>query len=330
MLASSEVGVQHPIRHGPALASLFDLKTLPATAALPGHGWKGGDMVRSSKHMKRFTIAATDGDIGAVDDFYFDDERWAVRYLVVDTGKWLSGRHVLISPISVLRAEWGEQRLLVSISRDQVHAAPEIDTHQPVSRQQEAAYLDHFHYPYYWAAPGLWGSHPTPMMPTPEELAAADRRAAEAAEQARRRGDTHLRSTSEVTGYVIRATDGDLGHVDDVLFDDVSWAVRYLVVDTSNWWFGKHVLIAPEWVDGIDWVSRTVSVNMARAALKSAPLYDRAEHVDRQWEAAYYQHLQRPGYWLDADEARAIQEAHQYLNESQPESDPLDRRSRPR
>lgn len=272
-------------------------------------------MIRSVKYLSRFAIVATDGEIGAVDDFYFDDERWAIRYIVVDTGKWLSGRRALVSPISVTRVEWGNQQMKLGITREQVRNSPGIDTHQPVSRRQEQVYYDYYRYPYYWAAPGLWGAYATPMMPTPEEAARADAVAAANQRQAEARGDANLRSASEVNGYAIGAADGELGHVDDLLFDDVSWAVRYIVVDTRTWWSGKHVLVAPEWISEISWERRAVQVRVNRESLRNAPEYDRAAHVDRQWEAAYYQHVAEPGYWLDADQARTIKSAQDYLRD---------------
>jgi hypothetical protein len=288
-------------------------------------------MIRSAKAMKTFEIVATDGRIGSIDDFYFDDERWAMRYVVVDTGRWLPGRRVLISPLAISRTEWNEQRLLLSISRDQVKNSPGIDTHQPVSRQHERDYLDYYGYPYYWGHAGVWGAHPVPMMPTPDQIAAQRARTVEADRRAAEQGDTHLRSASAVSGYVIRAVDGDLGHVEDVLFDDVSWAARYLVVDTSNWWFGTQVLIAPEWISDISWPERSVSVNVTRQLLKGAPLYNRAQHIDRQWELDYYKHLLQPGYWLTEDEARAIKEAQSYLKEMPDRHEAsVERRSRPR
>jgi hypothetical protein len=288
-------------------------------------------MIRSAKDMRKFEIVASDGRVGAVDDFYFDDERWAIRYVVADTGRWLPGRQVLISPLSVTQTNWNEQRLLLSISRNQVKDSPGIDAHQPVSRRREQDYFDYFGYPYYWGHAGLWGAHPVPMIPTPEERAAQRAKSAQAERQAAAHGDTHLRSVSEVTGYVIGAADGDLGHVEDVLFDDLSWAVRYLVVDTSSWWFGKHVLVAPAWISEISWPERSVSVTVTRQSLKSAPPYDRVQHVDRQWEVEYYRHLLQPGYWLTGDEARAIKEAQAYLRE-EPERHEVavERRSRPR
>ncbi len=287
-------------------------------------------MIRCVKHLKRFDIVATDGSIGAVDDFYFDDERWAVRYVVVDTGKWLPGRRVLVSPYSVMRTEWGEQRVLLSINRQHVRDSPPIDTQQPVSRQHEAEYLTHFGYPYYWTHAGLWGAYPLPTLPAAVPMAAREATVSDDEQRATESGDSHLRSVAEVTGYLIRATDGELGHVDDFLIDDISWAVRYLVIKTSNWWFGRHVLVAPRWITSIDWVSKSVDVNVTRAAIKSAPAYDRAEHVDRQWEAAYHKHIHGRDSWLDDEDAAAIKAAHEFLQDEPGPRDRLERRSRPR
>jgi hypothetical protein len=288
-------------------------------------------MIRSLEHVKKFEIVATDGRIGAVDDFYFDDERWAIRYVVVDTGRWLPGRRVVISPLSVGHFEWGAQRLSLSISRDQVRDSPGIDAHQPVSRRHERDYFDYYGYPYYWGHAGLWGAHPLPVPPTPEQMASRRASAAEAERQAAEQGDTHLRSGSEVAGYAIRAVDGDLGHVENLLFDDLSWAIRYFVVDTSSWWFGKRVLVAPEWIADISWPDRSVSVKVTRRLLKRAAQYDRAQHIDRQWEADYYQHLRQPGYWLTEEDARAIKKAQSYLRDDTDRHEAsVERRSRPR
>ena len=288
-------------------------------------------MIRSARGLHKFAIVATDGPIGAIDDFLFDDERWAIRYVVVDTGRWLPGRQVLISPLSISRTDWHEQRIALSISRDAVKHSPGIDAHQPVSRRREQEYFDYYGYPYYWGQAGLWGAHALPMMPTRDEIAQRRLKAAEAERAAIEEGDAHLRSAATVAGYGIHATDGDLGHVEDVLFDDLSWAVRYLVVDTATWWFGKHVLVSPEWILDISWPERSVSVAVTRQSLKGAPTYDRAQHIDRQWELDYYRHLLQPGYWVTADEARELKEAQSYLSED-PESlrNTVERRSRPR
>jgi hypothetical protein len=148
-----------------------------------------------------------------VDQFYFDDDTWAVRYLIVDTGGWLAGRQVLISPISVVKADWAAERIEVALTKSQVENSPSIETHKPVSRRYEAIYFTYYGYPYYWGGPLLWGPAPYPA-----RLAAARQEAAEAAiwEQ-EDPGDVHLRSTNEVAGYHIQATDGEIGHIEDFI-----------------------------------------------------------------------------------------------------------------
>jgi hypothetical protein len=169
------------------------------------------------------------------------------------------------------------------------------------------------------------------MMPTADEMARAHMRVEAEKQQAREHGDAQLRSTSQVVGYAIGATDGDLGHVEDFLFDDATWAIRYMVVDTSNWWFGKHVIVAPEWISEISWDRRTVNVNLSRQTIKGAPEYQGAAHVDRQWEQTYYRHVQQRGYWLGDDSDRAIRAAQDALERDEERTGhPLERGVRPR
>ena len=216
-------------------------------------------MLHTLKDIEKCAIGATDGDIGKVKDLYFDDHAWAVRYLVVDTGSWLSGRKVLISPISIQTPDWSAHRLPVAITRDQVKNSPDIDTDKPVSRQHEVDYLGYYGYPNYWGGAGMWGGGMVPMAmvsrlrrPRREAPPTGKRAIDESAkaERARHRDDDpHLRSCEAVVGYHIHATDGEVGHVEGFLIDDETWAIRYLVVNTSNWWLGHKVLIAPQWIE---------------------------------------------------------------------------------
>lgn len=260
-------------------------------------------MLRNLKNLQKYDIVATDGPIGRIDRFYFDDEKWTIRYLVVDTAAWLPGRRVLISPFSVRSIDWSAGTVSLSITRGMVQSSPDIDTHKPVSRQQEIAYLGYYGYPYYWGGAGLWGPGPYPAgVPTVDAAAARAHVDAEL-EDARAKGDSHLRSSKEVIGYHLHATDGELGHVEDFLVEDDSWAIRYVVVDTSNWWFGKKVLVSPEWIRDVSWNDKKVYVDLTRQSVKSAPEYDSAAHLDRQWEADYYAHYRRRPYWTMGDAA---------------------------
>ena len=263
-------------------------------------------MLRSTKDLENYAIGATDGHIGHVKDFYFDDTAWAVRYLVVETGAWLSSRKVLISPIAIGEPNWKDKTLPVALTKEQVKNSPDIDTEKPVSRQHEMDYAGYYGYPYYWGGNGLWGGGPYPNMMLPgyegfgsPAAAQMESENAFARSQVARNndGDPHLRSSSEVDGYHIHATDGDVGHVESMLVDDKSWAVRYLIVDTSNWWVGHKVLISPQWITEVSWTDSKVSVNVTRDAVKNSPVYHPEVPVDREHEKTLYRFHNRPGYW---------------------------------
>ena len=265
-------------------------------------------MLRSMNDLEDCAIRATDGIIGQVKDLYFDDKAWVIRYLVVDTGTWLSSRKVLISPIAIGHPNWTEKVLPVSITKEQVNNSPAIDTEKPVTRQHETTYLGYYGYPYYWGGAGLWGGGMYPGMlmtgysgfgaPSPVVRPEVEEANARAEAARHRDDDPHLRSCKAVKGYQIRATDGDIGHVQGLLVDEETWAIRYIIVDTSNWWLGHQVLIAPQWIQDVSWPDAKVSVSLTRQAVKDAPPYDPAVPLDRRQEIGIHKHYGRPGYWV--------------------------------
>jgi len=261
-------------------------------------------MLRNVKELQGFAIHATDGIMGEVVDLYFDDEDWAIRYLVVDTGHWLSGRKVLISPLAIGRVDWMAQELSVSLTKARVEGSPDIDTKKPVSRQHEATYFEYYAYPYYWGGEGLWGMGAYPGSMTVERRFEEEMKTRRAS-LTKSSDDCHLRSTKVVLGNHVHAKDGDIGHVEDMLVDDRTWAIRYMIVDTSNWWGGHRVLVAPHWIDAVSWPEAKVSVNLTRQAVQDAPPYDSTAQLDRQQEQAIYEHYGHPGYWT----TQAIREA---------------------
>ena len=258
-------------------------------------------MLRNVTHLKGFAIRATDGEIGTVDQFYFDDESWAIRYLVVNTGGWLSGRLVLVSPIALRQAEWQSKRLDVALTKKQIENSPPIDTHKPVSRQHEALYSGYYGYPYYWGGPYLWGrtSYPAGLTVRKEAVTKAEVLQARAGKES---ADSHLRSTNEVKGYHIEAGDGEIGHVADFIIDDETWAIRYLEVDTRNWWPGKKVLVSPQWIEEVSWPVSKVFVHLSRETIKNGPEYFESMPITREYENRLYGYYGRPAYWLQQSE----------------------------
>ena len=264
-------------------------------------------MLRNTNDLQGYAIRATDGLIGHLKDFYFDDQKWVIRYLIVDTGTWLSSREVLVSPMAIGQPNWGDEVIPASMTKEQIKNSPDIDTNKPVSRQHEMEYLNYYSYPYYWGGSGLWGGEmgPNMIMPgyegrhagphplrTPEETAQEHAQALTHEDD-----DPHLRSCKSVVGHTIHATDGDIGHVQGMLVDDETWALRYLVVDTSNWWLGHKVLIVPQWVQDISWTDSKVSVNLSRQAIQDAPSYDSAAPFGRKNEDDFFKHYGRANSW---------------------------------
>jgi len=220
-------------------------------------------MLRKFNDFRGFGIRAIDGTIGRVEDCYFDDRAWVIRHLEVDAGTWLSSRKVLLSPTSIGRSNGAEKVLRVALTTEQVKNSPDIDTARPVSRQHEVeAY-------------------------------------ARAGSKQRSENDPHLRSCRAVLRYRVHASNGDVGHVEDMLIDDQTWAIRYLVVNTSNWWLGDRVLIAPQWIQGIRWSDSKVTVRMTRHAIEGAPAYEAGARLDRIQEALLHEHYGQPVYWAD-------------------------------
>lgn len=246
-------------------------------------------MLRSTKELRGYTIRALEGDIGRVHEFYFDDLAWIVRYLVVDTGRWLPGRKVLLWPGVLEQPDWETQSLPVGLTKEQVENSPPISFDEPVSRQMEADLHAYYGWAPYWRL-GMPVGGPSPA--TPGEGVAG------VAEEAQKGpSDPHLRSTREVIGYHIQARDEEAGHVDDLIVDDKAWYIRYLVVDTRNWLPGRKVLVAPAWADQVNWVLRKVYVDLSRETIENSPEFDPAMPVNREYEVQLYDYYGRPAYW---------------------------------
>jgi hypothetical protein len=250
-------------------------------------------MLRKAKDVMDFTLGARDGEIGRVKDFYFDEKSWTVRYLVADTGKWLELRRVLISTFAIRGFRDGDHLVEVDLTKDQITNSPSIEEHAPVSRQYELEYYNYYGWPYYWRGPALWGASARPAYryypaPSPDASPLA---------MPEHSNDPNLRSTEEVMGYHIQAQDGEIGHVADFLIEDEDWVIRYLVVDTRNWWPGKHVLLPPAWATALDWDRSKVHVDLDRETIKGAPHYDLSHWMSREYETKLFDYYGRPPYW---------------------------------
>lgn len=235
------------------------------------HFFKTVNMKRSSKSLTGYSITAIDGELGSVTDFYFDDDTWTVRYLLVETGSWLSGRKVLISPQVIQRPDWEAKTFYVNLTKEQVKNSPGVDTAKPVSRQHEILLSEYYPWPAYWAGGlGVTGM----MAPAMPPLEQAVRESGPNDEEA---GDPHLRSIDRVTGYIVKAVDGEIGDIEAFLLDEKTLAIDFFVVDTGRWFPGKKVVLSPALIEGINWKGPEVTVNATVEQIKAGPEYNADE-----------------------------------------------------
>jgi uncharacterized protein YrrD len=266
-------------------------------------------MMINATALKDYRLACTDGQIGKVKEFYFDDRYWAVRYLIVDTGNWLTGREVLISPLALKAVHHNERTISVALSKQQIAESPALDSDKPVSRQFEQEYYRYYGWPGYWEGSFMWGSSPFLMAPapylgTPYDLEKREKWKPTPREE--NSWDPHLRSTKAMSGRHIEATDGGIGHVEDFIIDDQTWAIRYLVIDTRNWWPGKKVLLAPHWIEDLNWGESKVSVNLSRAKIRQSPEYTEISLLTRDYETRLHRNYDRKGYWMDQPVPKSV------------------------
>ena len=225
-------------------------------------------MLKAMESLRSFQIVATDGQIGKATDLLFDDAEWTVRHIVVDMGGLFTGKSVLISPHAVAAIDPNSERIEVNLTRQEIQDAPSIDTDLPVSRQFETDFYDYYHLPYYWTGPYVWGPW---LRPVGASIPPASKERQEELAAVRERFNPNLRSFKKVNGYRIEATDGAMGDIEDVLFDDEDWSVRYLVVDTSKFLPSKDVYVPRDAVREVDWEYSTVRLNLTKEQLKNMP-----------------------------------------------------------
>ena len=224
-------------------------------------------MLRSVKRLYGSKLGTSEGEIGHVKDFYFDDQQWVVRYVVVDTGAWLPGRLVLISPHAFGYFFEDADTLLVHLTRKQIEDSPAIELHRPISRQYERDFYRYYGWPPYWQGGEMWGPGGFPMDPPPHFQPTAQSALSSGSHPG---DDPDLRSTKAVCGYHVQTREGAIGHVTDLMIDDKSWVIGQLVVETGHWYAGKEIVISPKHVDHISYEESAFFVNVTKEAIQDA------------------------------------------------------------
>lgn len=243
-------------------------------------------MKRNIKNLIGFTMGATDGEIGKIKDFYFDDLTWTIRYLVVETGNWLSNREVLIAPEALLPCDWANEKFPVNLTKEQIKNSPSVDTEQPVSRQHEIDLRAHYSWNNYWDG-GIWagGMGTTGMMMPMSSIPMVEAVKESMSQDAIQHGDPHLRSVKKLKEYSIHVSDDTIGEVEDFIIDDSNWKIDYLVVDTGNWFPGKKVILLLKLIKEIKWETSEVIINASAEQIKNSPEYDTSKSLDPAFES---------------------------------------------
>lgn len=246
------------------------------------------------KTLKGYKLDSIDGEIGKAKEVYFDDLHWGARYLVADTGNWLTGVQVLISPYALGSVDKLKERITVNLTKNQIEKSPSLSSNKPVSRQFEAEYYGYYGWPTYWNGSYMWGYYPGIVRDRKDWIPESHQK---------QTMDSHLRSTSAVSGYHVQAKDGEVGHVVDFIIDDEVWAIRYLIIDTTNWFGGKKVLISPKWIDHISWNDSKVFINLSIEEIKESPDYSEEVLLTRDYEAQLHNFYKQNVYWPDKKES---------------------------
>lgn len=258
-------------------------------------------MLRKLKNLEGFKVHGRDGDLGKVKDFYFDQHRFILRYVVVDTGSWLKNELTLISTEAFEKINYKAQEILVDLSSAELEEAPALAKNKPVSKVMEERVVKHFDWPIYWSSP-----HPSDGPPIQagsimrEKLFNFENLTDEEKQAEEEEIESNLRSFNEVRGYHIQAEDKEFGHLEDIFVDEENWVIRYLLIDTRNILPGKNVLIAPEWLQHISWNQEKIFVSKSKEEIKNAPEYreEKSDYlVDRKYEEKLYNHYDEIKYW---------------------------------
>ena len=241
-------------------------------------------MLRSMQDLNGYTVEATDGDIGTVVDFLLDDRRWFVRSLVVETGRFLTRKQVLISPPSFGDPDGRTRHFHLALTREQVSTSPDVDLSQPVSFGHEEPLQRLDGAPDTSGVYGVWeqgdlerlGGKPDAPLPVDEP---------------------RLRSANDLRGYRIQGADRSVGSIEDLIVDDGTWALSYLVVNTSDWGLSKKVLIAPHWTTRVSSTERVVQLDMLSDQIRRSPVWEASDGVNREYETRLYDYYGRPKRW---------------------------------
>jgi uncharacterized protein YrrD len=258
-------------------------------------------MFVSEEGLRNLHVDALDGYFGKIDEFYFEEKSWAVRYIIIIYG-FLHHVRKMISP-SVIE-NMSTERIAVKLNIEQIKNSPDIDTQKPVSRELEEKIHKYYGWPNYWTYPPYTNTYGTALYPGfglsyPYSMPLyRDRdKIHEEMNKDIKNIQSNLRSTKELIGYSAKSRNQYIGRIKDYLVDDKSWALRYTIIDTDSFLSGKKIIIASHWAIDIDWFSKTIFFDIDEQVIKNGPSYENSMVLDRDFESRIFDYYNKPYYW---------------------------------
>lgn len=247
-------------------------------------------MLRSLQNLYDYQINATDGSVGWIKDFLFDDQKWELRFLIASP--WLFGQDVLLAIRTIGPLDRHNQTLPIRLTMKQIIESPDIHSQIPASQRDILEQTPYHEWPSYWTGfDTLLAEHPALTLPVktqPAETPAEGHAPGEG---------NHLQSARDTQGLHIAAIDGGIGHLEDFIVNVENWRIRYLVVATKNWLPGSKVLISPKWIRSINWTEEKIHIDHTVQEVRNSPPFDPAEPINRAYEQVLYDYYGRPHYW---------------------------------
>jgi hypothetical protein len=208
----------------------------------------------------QYTILAKGGDIGNIDDFLFDEDTWKIRYLITDTSNGPSRRKVLLPAIALDQTNQVSRKIPIHLTKEQVNNCPSIDTNALMSRQIQSRLNEVYPVFMYWAMSG-YVSTSLPLAPVSNQQSQSEEH------------NIAFRSVEDIGHCFIQAVDGDLGAIEEIVVDDESWSIRYIVANPTKWLLGRKFWVLPTWIETIDWEAQQVFLKISKEQLKNSPDY---------------------------------------------------------
>lgn len=243
-------------------------------------------MLRSIEDLIKSGVTCPDGDLGRVEQVYFDVRTWGMCYLIVDTSAWGYGEKIWVPLRCISQIDFASGVVKLNRTQQKMLSSSSLDTKTPVSRLQEVRIFDYYDCKPYWEEANFHGTPHDPAAPLEPDANTRMTEQMNALNALNALNATvHPLSTKEVGGFTIEALEGPIGHIRDFVFDDETWLIRYLTVDTRDWWQSEsEVLLSTESFKCIDSTTSTISTSLSRDAIKRSPAYIDAVPLSRMYE----------------------------------------------